>query len=653
MALVNFSNLDFDQIKVTIKDYLRTNSSFTDYDFEGSTFSTIIDVLAYNTYITSYNANMISNEVFLDSATLRENVIGLARNIGYIPRSTRSSRTSISFSVDFSVNPEEVPLSLTLQRGTAVKSSSSLNGGFTFCVLDDITVPVLRLGSDPNNASLQKIQAIFSQVEVLEGSYITESFKVDKSDLGQKFILENLNVDTTSLRVVVYDKVEEIDGINRTFARKYNLSETIFDIKPDSRVYYLQEISDQRYELIFGDGIFGAELENESIIEVSYLISRGQDSNGVFDFSFSGRIIDNNQNQITSGISLINADFSARGGREIESISSIKNYAPRLYSSQYRAVTASDYESIIPQIYPETESISVFGGETLDPPSYGKVFVTIKPYNGQFIPNYIKENIKNELKKYSVAGVVVEVLDLKYLWVEVDTDVYYNSNLLDSVQGLKTLVINRIEKYANSVELNSYGSRFRYSKYQQLIDQTSTTITSNITRVTIRRDIRAALGKFAGYEICYGNEFFVQKQDGYNIKSSGFKIESVTETVYLKDTPNEDLKTGTLSLFKFSDEQKPVTVRKNVGVVDYIKGEILLYPLNIIQTSKTNDNENIIEISAIPKSNDVIGLQDLYLQLDKNKIKVNTVADTLSSGDNAGTTYIFSSSYQNGDIVRR
>ena len=642
MALVNFSNLDFDQIKTTIKDYLRSNSSFTDYDFEGSTISTLIDVLAYNTYITSYNANMISNEVFLDSATLRENVVGLARNIGYIPRSVRSSRGSISFSIDLSnFQQSEIPLSLTLQRGTAVKATSSLSGGLTFSILDDITVPVVGE------------TATFLNVDILEGNYITESFKVDKSNPQQKFILENLNIDTTSLRVTVYDKVQEIDGINRTFARKYNLSETIFDIDSNSRVYFLQEIQDQRYELLFGDGIFGSELEDQSIIEVSYVISKGSGGNGANNFSFSGRIIDNNGNVINSGSSIVTTTFATRGGRDIESTSSVKNYAPRLYSSQYRAVTASDYEAIIPQIYPETESISVFGGETLDPPSYGKVFVTIKPYNGQFIPNYIKENIKTALKKYSVAGVVVEVLDLKYLYVEVETNVYYNSNFTDSIEGLRTLVINRVEKYADSPDLNSYGARFKYSKYQQLIDQTTSSITSNITKISIRRDIRAALGKFAGYEICFGNEFFVQKESGYNIKSSGFKVEGVSETVYLADVPNSDSKMGTLFLFKFTDEKTTITVRKNIGTVDYSKGEIILYPINIIQTSKTSDSENIIEISAIPKSNDVIGLQDLYLQLDKRNLRVNTVSDTLSSGDNAGTTYIFSSSYQNGDIVRR
>jgi hypothetical protein len=643
MALVNFSNLDFDQIRTTIKDFLRSNSSFTDYDFEGSSLSTIIDVLAYNTYITSYNANMISNEAFIDSATLRENVIALARNIGYVPRSVRSSRTSISFSVDLSdIIEDQKPLSLTLQKGTVATSSSNFSGGLTFSLVDDVTVPVVNGIAD------------FNQVNILEGNYIIETFKVNKSDSSQRFILQNLNIDTTSLNVVVWDKVNVVDGVNKSFSRKYKLSDTIFDIKPNSRVYYLQEISDQQYELIFGDGVFGIELENESIIEVSYVISNGNSGNGANDFNFSGRILDNNGNLITGDISLVTSESPARGGSPIETVNSIRNYAPRLYSSQYRAVTASDYETIIPQIYPETESISVFGGETLDPPSYGKVFITIKPFNGQFIPNYIKENIKTELKKYSVAGIVPEVLDLKYLWVEVDTSVYYNSNQVQSIEDLKSLIFNRIQKYSRSPELNSYGARFKYSKFQNLIDQTSTSITSNITKINIRRDIRAALGKFAGYEICFGNEFFVQNDAGYNIKSSGFRIEGIVDTVYLTDIPDDATnKTGKLILFKISEDKNPVIVRKNAGTIDYMKGEILLYPINIIQTSRLISNENIIEISAIPKSNDVIGLQDLYLQLDNTNVKVNTVSDRLASGDNAATTYISSSSYSNGDIVRR
>ena len=639
MALVNFSNLDFDQVKSSLREYLRSNSNFTDYDFEGSTLSILIDVLAYNTYITSYNANMVSNEVFIDSATLRENIVSLARNIGYVPKSRTSSRANISFSVDvndINVNLSSYPLTMTLQKGIVCTTLSNVgNQSYTFSVQDDITVPVV------NGI------AFFDSIEVCEGSYLTESFVVDSNIPGQKFVLSNSGVDISTLRISVRDP-------NKQFATKFTLSDSLFDVKSTSNVFYIQEIEDERYELIFGDGVFGRKLDNLSYVEAAYVISNGESSNGVGSFRFSGRIIDNNGRIVTDGISFVTTNIAARGGREIESVNSIRNYAPRIYASQYRAVTSTDYESLIPQIYPETESVSVFGGETLSPPEYGKVFITIKPYNGQFIPTYIKDNIKTSLKKYSVAGIVPEILDLKYLYVEINSSVYYNSNLSNSANDLKTLIYSNIEKYAKSSEMNRYSARFKYSKFLKLIDDTSEALTSNITNIVIRRDLRAALGQYAGYEICYGNSFHVECDTGYNIKSSGFVTTGISDTVYFTDMPNPDLKTGKIIIFKIAEDKTPIVVRKNAGTIDYVKGEILLYPLNIVQTSKTIGSENVIEISASPKSNDVIGLQDLYLQIDINSLVINMVPDTISSGqDISGSTYVFSTSYSNGDIVRR
>lgn len=639
MALVNFSNLDFDQIKSSLKEYLRSNSNFTDYDFEGSTLSTLIDVLAYNTYITSYNANMVSNEVFIDSATLRENVVSLARNIGYTPRSRTSARASISFSVridSFDTNVSSYPISLSIKKGIICSSSSNSNGqGYNFSIQDEITTPVI--GG----------VAVFDAIDIYEGTYITESFSVDSNIPSQRFILSNPGIDISTIRVSVRDP-------NKEFASKYVLSNTLFDITPKSKVFFIQEVEDERYELIFGDGLFGKKLDNLSLIEVSYVVSSGELANGINSFSFSGRIFDNNDALITSGISLISTNLPSRGGKEIESVSSIRNYAPRIYASQYRAVTATDYESIIPQIYPETESVSVFGGETLTPPEYGKVFITIKPINGQFIPTYVKDNIKRSLKKYSVAGIVPEILDLKYIYIEIHTNVYYNTNLVNGPDYLKTLISNNIQKYAKSSEMNRYGARFKYSKFLKLIDDTNEAITSNITNISIRRDLRTVLGQYAGYEICYGNSFYVECDSQFNIKSSGFKISGVSDTVYLGDVPDADHMKGTLVLFKLDENKNPTIVRKNAGTIDYDKGEILLYPINIIQTSKKIGNENIVEISTIPRSNDVIGLQDLYLQIDTNNSTVNMVTDTITSGqDISGSTFIFSTSYSNGDIVRR
>ena len=637
MALVNFTNLDFDQIKTSIRDYLRSNSNFTDYDFEGSNLSTLIDVLAYNTYISSYNANMVSNEVFIDSATLRENVVSLARNIGYVPKSRIASRAIISFFVDttgFSTNP----LTLTIKKGTVCTSSSSFGTeSYTFAIPQDVTTPVVD-GI-----------ASFNDVEVYEGTFLTSNFTVLSENPAppQRYILENANIDTSTISVTVRDTQSS------TSSRKFILSDSLFEVISSSRVFFIQEIEDQRYELIFGDGIFGEKLQSQNFIEASYISSNGESGNGISSFTFNGRIVDNNNNLVTNGISLITTVSPSEGGKEIESIDSIKNYAPRIYSSYNRAVTAADYEALIPKIYPETQSVSVFGGEDLTPPQYGKVFITIKPFYGPFVPNSIKDNLKNKLRKYSVAGIVPEILDLKYLYIEYDSTVYYNTNLAPSSDFVKTIVANNINNYANSIELNKYGARFKYSRYQGIIDVTHESITSNITKIQIRRDLRASLNQFANYEICFGNEFHIKNINGYNIKSSGFKISGIADTLYMADVPNQDERTGEIFFFKLDSPTQPAIVRRSVGTIDYIKGEILMNSVNIISTSKSVQGQSIVEIAVVPKSNDVIGLQDLYLQLDINKSTLNMLSDDVSSGaDPSGTTYTTTSSYTNGNLVR-
>lgn len=630
MALVNYTNLDFDQIKTSIKDYLRSNSNFTDYDFEGSNLAVLIDTLAYNTYITSYNANMVSNEVFIDSATLRENVVSLARNIGYIPRSKTSARANISFFVD--TNPLPInPVTLTLKKGIVCTTSTSFGGqNFTFSVPTDVTVPVI------NGI------AFFENLEVYEGFLSTENYTVDSNNPNQRFVLNNPNIDTSTIDVTVRNNQAS------TVSRKFILSTDLFDINPQSKVFFIQEIEDQRYELIFGDGIFGQSLDNLNFIEATYIINNGEAGNGVSTFSWAGRLVDNQNRVVTSGISLITTNIASRGGKEIESVSSIKNYAPRIYAAQNRAVTAADYEALIPKIYPETESVSVFGGEDLNPPKYGRVFISIKPFNGPFIPNSVKDNLRNVLKKYSVAGIVPEFLDLKYLYIEFDSTVYYNTNLIADSSQLSTIVSDNITSYAKSSELNQYGARFKYSKFLKLIDESNNSITSNITKIIMRRDLRAVLNTFADYEICYGNEFYKRNNDGFNIKSSGFNVSGTLETLYLTDAPD-----NRIIFFKLNDDGTYTVVNRNAGRIDYTKGEVFLYPVNITNTIKKIGDDFIIEISAVPKSNDIIGLQDLYLQLDINKSKVTAVPDQISSGaDISGTNYVFTSSYTNGDLVR-
>ena len=640
MPLVNFTNLDFDQIKTTLKNYLKANSNFTDYDFEGSNLSTILDVLAYNTYITSYNANMVANEVFIDSATLRENVVSLARNIGYVPKSRKAATSTVSFFVDTS-NITPPPVSLTLHKGPIASTSGSFgNQSFVFSILEDITVPVF------NNI------ASFDEIKIYEGVLLTSNFTYNPRNPNQRYILPNSGIDTDLISAIVRPNETS------TISVKYNLQNSLFGVNSESEVYYIQEIEDERYELIFGDGVFGKALEDGNYIQVSYIVSNGDSGNGISQFTFSGRLSYTRNSityNITSGISLLSTGLISSGGESIEPVESIRKFAPRIYASQNRALTSNDYETLIPaKIYPETESISVFGGEELIPPQYGKVFISIKPRTGDFLPNLIKENIKLKLKQYAVAGIVPEILDLKYLYLEVISNVYYNSNLAPSASNISSIVQSNALKYAESTELNKYGARFKYSKFLKIIDDSHDAVTSNITRIQMRRDLRVVLNSFAEYSIGFGNQFHINSMNGYNIKSTAFRVSGISEEVYISDIPDTNRSTGSIFMFTIPNisSVNPTIIKRGIGRIDYIKGIITLNPINIT-SAKIKDGQSIIQISTTPQSNDVIGLQDLYLQLDINNSIFEMVIDEISSGlDPSASNYIVTSSYNNGNLVR-
>jgi hypothetical protein len=640
MPFTKFSNLDFDQIKTSIKDYLRANSNFTDFDFEGSNFSLLIDTLAYNTYINAFNANMIVNESFLDSAIIRENVVSLARTIGYVPRSRTASQSKISFQV---VLTDDTP-TVTLKSGLVCVSFVE-NSRYLFSIPSDIIVPVIDG------------VATFDNITIYQGNFLTETFVVDGS-IDQRFILNNEGVDTSTLNV--YVKGVGINGLGE----KYSLVENIINVNKDSKIFLLQEVLDERYEILFGDGIFGKKLENQSVITASYIQTDGKLGNDTRNFVYQGTlentlgniIFPKNRVEVTTNV-------PSRNGDDIEGIESIKYYAPRLYSSQYRAVTSSDYEAIISsQIYPNTESISVIGGEELDPPKFGTVLVSIKPKNGVVVPEFEKENIINKLKQYSIAGINVEIVDLKILYVELDSSVYYNSNQISSIEGLKSNVISTITSYSKSLDLNNFGGRLKYSKLLSIIDNSDRAITSNITKIIIRRDISAVLDQFSQYELCYGNRFNVVK-GRYNIKSTGFTIRieqspgNIVESQlsYFVDTPNDDMRTGVISIITPNSvtNSGDVVLVKNAGTVDYIKGEIII---NTVFFASTERDNNIIEIQAYPESNDVIALKDLFMVLDVSKSKINMVKDLIASGDdNSGVLFAnssFRSSYSNGTLER-
>ena len=617
MSFTQFTNLDFNTLRAQIKDYLRSNSNFSDFDFEGSNFSILIDTLAYNSYITSYNTNMAVNESFIDSATLRENVVSLARNIGYVPRSKKSAVARVSFNVDTSATSA---LSVKLNAGL-VALGNVQGGNFVFSIPEDITVT-------PNSNKI----ASFNDISIYEGTYLTKSFKVISSQTNQRFILPNSNIDTSSIRVEVKE-----NGSSLT----YNAYTNIFDVNSESRLFLVQEIDDEKYQILFGDGVLGKKPGNGAEITVSYIVTNGENGNGAANFNFSGTLTSNTGATILEGISLLTTIQSSENGDSIESIDNVKYLAPRVYASQYRAVTPNDYKSLIPFLYPNIDSVSAYGGEELDPPQFGKVFITVKPKNGEFLSAVTKDNIKSDLKKYTVAGIKQEFLDLMYLYVEFKSTVSYDSGFVSDPLNLQSRIISAIETYAKSTDINSFGGRLKYSKLLSQIDKVDTGITSNITTLVIRRNMVPLYNQLATYEVCYGNKFHADLE-GFNIRSSAFKIEGVDGDVYLTDLPNSNQLTGVVKFFTMNNGLINY-INNNAGTVDYIKGEVDLFPVNIVSTSLSNR----IEIEATPESNDIVAKENLYIVLDTTgSSQLNLLEDVLVSGSNvSGTNYSPPSSF--------
>jgi hypothetical protein len=622
MSFNQFTNLDFSDLRIQIKDYLRTNSKFTDFDFDGSNFSVLIDLLAYNSYITSYNTNMAVNEVFMDSATLRENVVSLARNIGYVPKSKRAAQSKISFTVNMSATDARTVKLLAGQ----VALGAVFNGNYIFSIPDDVIVPVNREGI-----------AEFEELNIYEGVYLTNTFIVDTSQQNQRFTIPNVNVDTTTIRVTVTDAVDEV----------YTAFTNVLNVDKNSRIFLIQEIADEKYEIRFGDDIVGKKPTNGSRITVSYIITNGTLGNGASNFTLSALFRDNNGLDVTTGISAPITITKSADGDNIESVDSIKFIAPKIYASQFRAVTSNDYKALIPSIYANVDSVSTYGGEELNPPEYGKVFISIKPKNGTFLSEVTKRDILRSLRQYSIAGIKPEIVDLSYLYIEVYSTVYYNLNFTTGPEIVRSKVLNTLTVYGNSKDINNFGGRFKYSKVNALIDSTDKSITSNITKVLMRRDLNPEINNFATYELCFGNAIYVRDK-GYSIKSTGFTIDGLEGTIYMADIPISTI-SGRIFFFRL-ERNEPVLVKNNAGTVNYVTGDLLL---DVVKISGTSLSSGFIQVQAIPQSNDIVGLRDLYLQVDIQNSVVNTIEDIISSGENASATeFVSTSSYLNGKYTR-
>jgi hypothetical protein len=582
---------------------MRSQTDFTDYDFEGSALAQLIDVLAYNTYYTAFNTNMVVNEMFLDSATLRDNVVALAKQLGYRPKSATASRAVVSATLRYT--SPNAPATALLRRGKAFTALFD-NTVYQYCVLDDVRVPV-------NNGN-----AVLENVEIFSGNIVTDYHTVNTSLRNQRFLLSNLNIDTTTIRVKVFQSAQS------TAFELYDYAENILNVDPGSKVFFLTEIEDENYEIQFGDGVFGRKLENGEYVEISYLTTSGPDTNGAKVFSFNGVLEDpdvtsQTLNALSVTLTNLTTVEASAGGENSESLDRIKFNAAKNYATQDRAVTAEDYKAIVRNLYPSVADITAFGGEEDSPPEYGVVKIVVKPKYATALTSYTKKDLETKLKKYSVASVTPKIVDPSILYVEMTSNIYYDTNLTTyKSDKIKSLVIKNIEDYIELSDTEKFNGKYRYSKFTGVIDDSDNSIMSNLTSIEMRKDFYPALNSKFYYEICFKNP--IVSDDEPSIRSTGFTVrEYPLDTVYIED------RMGKLVLYKLDsvtgDKQ---VLNANLGEVDYGTGELRMYDLIIIKGSFNDDK---IEIRALPAQNDIVSAREMFLDVDITKSKFTIIQE--------------------------
>ena len=587
MPYTQVANLDFDNIKTQLKEYLRSQNDFTDYDFEGSALATLVDTLAYNTYYTAFNTNMVVNELFIDSATLRDNVVALAKQLGYRPKSATSPTAYISFTVTYT-NPT-TDKELNLKQGTGFISTYD-NVIYNYVVTSDVKAQVI------NDV------ATFINVPVREGTLLTNEFIVNNASKSQRFILDNPNIDTNTVSVTVYPT-------GGSFNEPYLLADNILGVDGDSKVFFIDEIEDGRYEILMGDGVLGKKLENNARIDVSYLTTSGPASNGVRAFVFSGVIENENGVSPNSFATSIVSSVASAGGEEVETTAKIKYTAPKAYGTQDRAVTAQDYEAIVRKVYPATSDIIIFGGEDQDPPEYGKVFIVLKPTDASYLTSLTKSQIIADLKKYVVASVEPRIVDPSILYVEMTSKIYYDGGVTDQTPAnIRDSVITAIQGYINESDTEKFNGKFRYSKFVGVIDDADVSINSNLTSLMMRKDFYPSLNSTFYYEVCFQNAFDEDCDDPV-LSSTGFRVtEYPNFDVYVED---RDKKIVLYRLDSVTGEK--VVLDSDIGDIDYVKGELKMYALTIIKGSFF---DNRISLRVRPLSNDIKAMREVYLDVD-------------------------------------
>ena len=587
MPYTQVANLDFENIKTSLKEYLRSQNDFTDYDFEGSALATLIDTLAYNTYYTAFNTNMVVNELFIDSATLRDNVVALAKQLGYRPKSATSPTAYISFTITYTNATTDKELNL--KEGTGLISNYD-NVIYNYVTLSDVKAQVI------NNV------ATFINVPIREGTVLNSTFIVNTASKSQRFILDNTDIDTNTVKVTVYPG-------GGTFNEPYLLADNILGVDGNSKVFFLDEIEDERYEILMGDGVLGKKLDNLTRIDVSYLTTSRPASNGVKAFVFSGVIENENGVSPNSFTTNITSTTPASGGEEIETTQKIKYTAPKAYGTQDRAVTANDYEAIVRQVYPATSDIIIFGGEDQDPPEYGKVFISLKPTDASYLTSLTKSQIIADLKKYVVASIEPKIVDPSILFVEISSKIYYNSGMTDQTPAnIRDKVIGGVQSYLDTSDTEKFNGKFRYSKMVGVIDDADVSINSNLTSITMRKDFYPQLNSTFYYEVCFQNAFDEDCDDPV-LSSTGFRVtEYPNFDVYVED------RSGKIVLYRLDTVTgEKVVLDNDIGDIDYVKGELKMYNLTIIKGSFF---DNRISVRVKPLSNDIKAMREVYLDVD-------------------------------------
>ena len=587
MPYTQVANLDFENIKIQLKEYLRSQNDFTDYDFEGSALATLIDTLAYNTYYTAFNTNMVVNELFIDSATLRDNVVAIAKQLGYRPKSATSPTAYISFTVTYTNATTDKELNL--RKGTGFISNYD-NAIYNYVVTSDV------------KASVINGVATFSNVPIREGTVLNSEFTIQTASKGQRFILDNENIDTNTITVNVYPG-------GGTFNEPYLLADNILGVDGNSKVFFLDEIEDERYEILMGDGVLGKKLDNNTRIDVSYLTTSGPASNGVKAFVFSGVIENENGVSPSAFTTSIVSTTASSGGEGIESTAKIKYTAPKAYGTQDRAVTAQDYEAIVRKVYPATSDIIIFGGEDQDPPQYGKVFISLKPKDASYLTSLTKSQIISDLKKYVIASVEPQIVDPSILFVEMTSKIYYNGGVTDQTPAnIRDKAIAAIQSYLLTSDTEKFNGKFRYSKFVGVIDDADVSINSNLTSLTMRKDFYPQLNSTFYYEVCFQNAFDEDCDDPV-LSSTGFRVtEYPNFDVYVED---RDKKIVLYRLDNVTGEK--VVLDSDIGDIDYVKGELKMYALTIIKGSFF---DNRISLRVRPLSNDIKAMREVYLDVD-------------------------------------